>query len=181
MTELKIPNAEELTFKANGVDYFIEKSLSFDRYEMYQKLSIECGYDVSFNGMYEGLMKLFELQNQGKLADAAVLTHNLITGISNIGKRTNPVLAMCALFINKKDEDRDTINDEIISAKIADWKAEHIAMEFFFAIATATMTGFIKACEESTQSSFLMKKLRRVSKSNTSKEPKTELKSDGPN
>lgn len=165
MTELKIPNAEELTFKANGVDYFIEKSLSFDRYEMYQKLSIECGYDVSFYGMFEQLNKLFELQNQGKLADAAVLTHNLITGISNIDKRSNPVLSMCALFINKKDEDRNIISDEIVESKIADWKAEGIAMEFFFSIATGTMSGFTKACEGSSQSSFLMKKLRKVNKS----------------
>lgn len=170
MSELKKPDEKELSFNANGKKYTIEQSISFERYKLYQKLQIECGYDVSFYGMFEALQKLYALQNEGKLADAAVLTHNLMSGISNIDKRQVPVLEMCALFINTETEDRKIITQEIVDAKIKDWQEEGIAVDYFFTIATATMQNFTKACNEVSQSSFLMKKLRKVAKLNTQKD-----------
>lgn len=146
------------SFTANGVEYHIESSMSFDRYKMYQKLQVECGYDVSFYGMFEGLKKLYELQNAGKLADAAVLTHNLLTGLSNIDKRQIPVLEMCALFINVEGEDRRQITQELVDKKIDDWRKEGIAIEYFFTLAISTMQGYKSAYKEVSQLSSLKKR-----------------------
>lgn len=165
MTKLKKPEEGATEFEANGVKYFIEQSLSFDRYKMYQRLQIECGYDVSFYAMFENLKKLYELQNQGKLADAAVMTHNMISGITNIDKREIPVLTMCTLFINTEDEDRKEITQELVDKKIKDWRQEGIAIEYFFTVAIATMKNFMVAYSEVSQLSShrSQKKMRKNS------------------
>lgn len=162
MAELKTIDPKEKSFTANGVEYFIEQSLSFDRYKMYQKLQIECGFDVSFYGMATSLNDLYDLQNQGKLADAAILTHNLRTGIANIDKRNIPVLEMCSLFVNTKDEDRTIINQDMVDKKIENWRVEGIAIDYFFTLAISTIQNYMKIYNEISQASS-MKKIKKKS------------------
>lgn len=155
MTELKTPEKEAKSFTANGVEYFIEQSLSFERYKMYQKLQIECGYDVTFYGMFEKVKEAYGLLNKMKMADAAVILHNIMSGVSNVDKRQIPVLEMCALFINAKDENRNEINQDMVDKKIADWQQEGIAVDYFFSIAISTMQNFVTAYNEVSQLSSL--------------------------
>jgi hypothetical protein len=135
-------------FKANGKTYYIESHISIDRYLMYRKLEIQAGYDVGFYGMYETLKKCYDLCNQQKFADIAVLVNNTINGIVNVDKRRIPVLDMAALFINEKDEDRGVINDEIIERKITDWQAEGLSITPFFQLSTSFIKNFQKIYTE---------------------------------
>lgn len=150
--ELKTINLNEKSFKANGKEYFIESGLSFKRYRMYQMSQIECGYDVSFKTMFETLKKAYENLDKMKLAQSAVLIHNLLEGIAKVEERKIPVLSMCALFINEKDEDRTIITDEMVDRKIADWEAEGLEIHPFFQLALSSIQNFSNAWQEISRS-----------------------------
>lgn len=151
MKELKVIDLKEKKFTANGVDYYIESGLSFKRFRMYQKLQIECGYEVGFAGMFDKIKKIYDMCNAMKFADIAVLTSNILHGIAKVEERKIPVLSLCALFINTKDEDRSVINDDIVDKKIADWEAEGLDITPFFTLALSSMENFSKAWEEVTR------------------------------
>lgn len=151
MTQLKTIDLKEKRFTANGTEYFIESGLSFERFRMYQKLQIECGYESGFYGMFENIKKIYELCNGMKFADIAVMTSNILHGMAKVDERKIPVLNLCALFINTKDEDRKIINDDIVDKKIADWEAEGLDVTPFFQLALGSIQNFSKAWEEVSQ------------------------------
>jgi len=151
MKQLKLIDLKDKKFIANGAEYFIESGLSFERFRMYQKLQIECGYEVGFYGMFENIKKIYELCNGMKFADIAVLTSNVLHGMAKVDERKVPVLNLCALFINTKDEDRKIINDDIVDKKIADWEAEGLDVTPFFQLALGSIQNFSKAWEEVSQ------------------------------
>lgn len=149
--KLKTIDLNEKSFKANGKTYFIESSISFERFLMYQKLEIECGYEVGFYGMFEKIKKIYALCNETKFADIAVLCHNLMTGISKVDERKVPALQMCALFINEENEDRKIINDDIVDRKLKDWDAEGLDILPFFQLAANSIHGFSSVYKEISQ------------------------------
>lgn len=151
---LKVIDINSKEFVANGKTYYIESSLSFKRFLMYQKLQIECGYEVGFYGLYEKIKKIYELCDKMKFAEIAVLTHNIISGIAKVDERKIPALQLCALFINEKNEDRHIINDDIVDRKIADWEAEKLDILPFFQLAAISMKGFMDAYKEITQTTL---------------------------
>jgi len=118
---------------------------------MYQKLQIELGYEMGFEGVFKNIRKIYELCNQQKFADIAVLTHNILQGVKTVDNRRIPALEMCALFINTKEEDRGSINDDMVQEKIKDWQAEGLDVASFFAIAVAFIQGFVNGYKEITQ------------------------------
>lgn len=140
--------SKEKSFKANGTEYFVESGLSFDRFIMYQMLQVECGYDVSFSSMFENLKKAYGLLDKMKLADAAVTIHNILQGISKVEERKIPVLQMCALFINTKDENRRDINNDMVDKKIKDWTEEGLDIRPFFQLALSSIQNFSNAWQE---------------------------------
>jgi hypothetical protein len=129
-------------FEANGKKYFIESSLSFERYIMYQKLQLQLAFEPGFYGVYETLKKGFELCNQQKFADLAVLLHNTMSGIKTVDERSVPALSLCALFCNTADEDRKVINDDMIKRKMDDWQAEGLDILPFFQLAMDSIKEF---------------------------------------
>jgi hypothetical protein len=146
--ELKKIDLNAKSFIANGKEYFIEGSLSFERFLMYQMLQVEVGYDVSFEGMFNKVKEAFDLMNKLKLGEAAVVLHNIMSGVSNIDNRRIPVLNMCGLFMNTADEDRGTITNEMIDRKIEDWTKEGLDVLPFFQFAASSIKGFTAAYEE---------------------------------
>jgi hypothetical protein len=147
--ELKVIDfSKEKSFTANGKEYFVETGLSFDRFLMYQMLQIECGYDVSFSTMFDNLKKAYGLLDKLKLADAAVILNNLMHGISKVEDRKIPVLQMCALFINTKDENRKEITNDMVDAKIKDWTEEGLDIRPFFPLALSSIQNFSNAWQE---------------------------------
>lgn len=149
---LKQIDLKKKTFTANGVTYFIESSLSFERFLMYQKLQLEVGYETGFYGVFKGLERAYASCNDGKLADASVIIHNLMKGIKTVDDRRVPMLELVCLFINEKDEDRKIINDDMISQKISNWEAEGLDMMPFFHLAVSSIKNFSSVYTEFTQS-----------------------------
>lgn len=140
--KLKELDLSQKKFLANGKTYHIRKSMSFKRFREYEKLQIEVGYGSNFIQIYENVKQAYELVNKSAFADTAVKLYNILSGIKNIESRQMPALKICALFINAEDEDENTINDEMIDEKIADWEAEGYDIFPFFQLAVNSIPDF---------------------------------------
>ena len=67
LTSIEITDTE---FTANGKLYFIEPELSAERFRKMQELEIELGYGASYQQLFKGLQKSYDLLNEMKNADA---------------------------------------------------------------------------------------------------------------
>ena len=138
-------------FVASNTKYRVARSVSMDRWEAYELLSVEVGLGRSFAQLVQGLREAYDLTNQvasGKpvFADLAVLLRDLLMGVSSVSDgHTHPVLKMCCLFINYEGEDVRTISEEVIAKKLDDWRNEGIDMGFFFDFALRSIPGFFDA------------------------------------
>lgn len=150
MKKLKRLDLTTPRFKANGVYYNIEGGLSIERFCMYQILEKEAAFGTSFKDLFQNLKKVHELLNGVKFVEASVLLHNMMNGVAKLEEKQPTLLKMCALFINTDDEDRSTINEDMIAKKINDWKAEYDVRDFF-QVALNTMDGFIEIYEAVTR------------------------------
>ncbi|HYH14948.1 MAG TPA: hypothetical protein VD794_07005 [Flavisolibacter sp.] len=151
MAELPRIDLSKGEFTANGKRYIIESELSIERFSQYQMLEMELGYGLTFKSLYEKLTKVYEQVNKMKFADAAVQLDNIIRGVANIGKQDHAIFKMCALFCNTEGEDRSTINQDMIDAKIDDWKKEGIQASDFFRLASSTVRGLYEALQNTVQ------------------------------
>lgn len=151
MGELKTIDLNAKEFEANSKKYFIESSLSFDRYLVYQLLQIELGYGCSFENSVNTDKKIMELCNKEGChkGEIAILTHNKMSGIAEIEKRRVKAIEMCSLFINTENEDRKTITDEMILIKQKDWfEIEGLDIMPFFQLAMDSIKNFRKIYSE---------------------------------
>lgn len=139
MGELKTPELEAGSFTANGKVYKMESRISIARKIYSDKLMVELISGISPGALFNDLKKLYELCNERKFADVAVSLHNKMKGLQDWSNRRDPILALCALYLNTDDEDRKVINDEMVKAKIADWEAEGIEYGFFSLMARALL------------------------------------------
>jgi hypothetical protein len=151
---LKVIDLNVGSFMANGKEYFIEKSISQERFMMYQKLQIELTYQTGFAGMYRAMQNIFELCNKQKLADVAVIAHNALNGIKITEDKRIPALELAALFVNEKDEDRKIINQDMVDKKLKDWEAEGLDITPFFQLAINSIAGFKEIYNELIQTSL---------------------------
>lgn len=118
-------------FETPNHKYFIHKSMSVERFKAYQKMQIELGYSIGFSGIYNALIRAYELLNKQQFADAAVLLHNSASSMKGMDEREHPVMVMCALFINREGENVDVVDEAVIQDKIDDWKQSGVPMDFF--------------------------------------------------
>lgn len=149
--KLKKLNPEARSFEAGGKEYFIETQLSISRFHQYQIYEKEAGFGMSFKDMFSNLIKMREELNKVKFVDCAVRLDNLINGMAKLEEKEHTLLKMCALFMNTKDEDRGDINDDMITAKIDNWKNEY-EVNGFFTLALNTVNGFFTIYKEMHQS-----------------------------
>lgn len=145
------PNFTE--FEANGNKYVVSKHISAERFKEYEKLVPNLTYGLSFQEIYKQLGKLYNHLNKQSFADAAVICHNIMGGIRQIDdvKRIHPALEMCALVINRENEDTRVYNRELMLAKINDWQEEGLDMMSFFRFALNIIEGFRETLIESTR------------------------------
>lgn len=139
---LKRISLEEGRFSANGKEYFIEGSLTIERYAQFQILEKELAYGLTTKGMYDELNQLLKLMNKLMFVDCAIRLNNLVRGVSKLEEREPVVLKICALYCNTADENRAVITDDMISQKIQDWKKEGLDMRDFFGLASSSVNGF---------------------------------------
>lgn len=155
-------------FEASGTKYRVARSVSMDRWEAYELLSVEVGLGRSFAQIMQGLREAYDLTNQvasGKpvFADLAVLLRDLLMGAASVNDgQAHPVLKMCCLFINYEGEDVRTITDEIITKKLDDWRNEGIDMGFFFGFALRSIPGFFDAYKAVTHGTLSGQKMEPV-------------------
>jgi hypothetical protein len=139
-------------FTANGKEYFIEGSMTIERYAQFQIYEKELAYGFSTKGIYEELKQILKLMDKLMFTDCAVKLNNLTRGVAKIEEREPVVLKICALYCNTQDEDRTIINEDMISKKIQDWKAEGIDIRDFFALAFNSVNGLLEIYRSVTQS-----------------------------
>lgn len=127
----------------SGKEYKIINSLPVGRFMAFEKLQAHVGWGLDFYSMFQKLKSLYDLLNDKKFADAAVMVHNLMNGIArNIDKRHHPALQLCTLFIVAGDEDVSTWDEDSAAKKIEDWS--DIDSSDFFLLAANTVSGFIE-------------------------------------
>ena len=146
------PGTKEFT--ANGRRYVIESQISADRYSFYLRESVKFSFAQSVEQLFESFREIYNCTNNPKkgLGDVAVIARDAMKGIEGIVKRVeDPVaLRLCCLFINRDDEDRRYIDEDLITSKIEDWIKEGIDMASFFQLASATIAGLKMLYEESS-------------------------------
>jgi len=148
---LKRIDLETGVFEANGTRYFIEGGLTIERYAEAQILEKEMGYGITFKAFFEKLQTAYTLLNKQKPMDAGVLLNDLIRGMGKLHEREPLVLKICALYINSEDEDRSAFTQDMITKKIADWKAEKMDIRDFFHVASSSINGYIEIYQTVTR------------------------------
>lgn len=151
-------NFKEIDFKskefmANGHKYIISDKITIRRFAEYQKLMPRLTYGLGFDEIFKNLKTAYANLNKQNFADAAIIIHNVMNGISNVeeSSRIHPALKMAALFINRENEDIKDYNEELIKEKIEDWAKEGFNMSDFFTMSLNSISGFREAYQEYIQ------------------------------
>lgn len=149
MTTLKRIEKDSKAFTANGIEYFISNNLSLKRFREFEKLKIEFDLSLSVLKAKSNFIAIFNKLNENKPAEAAVIAHNMANGIEMQTKREhNPILYMCALFINRKDEDIKTFDEKLMEDKVEDWAKEGYDVADFFSLAKVLSKSYTPVLEE---------------------------------
>lgn len=131
-------------FTANGHKFTVSDRITAEKYKQYEKLVPSLTFGLTFQDVYNGLHKVFNLLNKQEFANAAVVTHNLMSGIKKIDdeSRIHPALLMAALFILRDDEDGTVYDHALNLEKINDWQKEGLDMMYFFGLSLNSIHGF---------------------------------------
>ena len=105
--------------------------LSFMRYRELPRINLEFGFSVSFIDLFKNVRATYDLLNQVKFADAAVLLHNILYGVVSLEEKDDPAWRICALFINEEGEDLAVYDEAKARDKIECWSKELDCLPFF--------------------------------------------------
>ena len=119
------------SFEAGGHTYHINRTgrLSMVRDEWLDTFGFWAMMGRQASAFLAEQQRLFNLLNQGQVAEAAVISHNLINGAKDLITKKNPLYYICSLFINREGEDIQAYTLDYGEQKIKDW-GKHDA--FFF-------------------------------------------------
>lgn len=144
MKKLKTVDLSKPSFMANGHEYFIDANrISLRRWKEYEKLGPRISFGIDFERMFAQLNEAFNALNGKNIATASVIIHNVMSGVKDIldEKRVHPSLMMCALLINRKDEDPGEYSERMMLEKISDWEEEGLDVMPFFSFALKSING----------------------------------------
>jgi hypothetical protein len=155
MTTLKEVDFSKKVFECDGIKWYVEDSISFARYMALEEIALEFGFSATFADLFKNLRKMWDLHNQLKFAETAVIMHNMMRGIVSLeDKKQDASLRICALFINSEDEDRAEYNEAKMLDKISRWGKECNVRPFFH-LAASVVNGWLPAYKLTLNSSFL--------------------------
>jgi hypothetical protein len=138
-------------FECGGRTFYVQDSLSFNRYRELQRLSIEFGFSTTFIDLFKNINKCYDfVQTNKNWGDLAVTLYNVMVGISKLEEKEDPALRLCALFINEKDEDVTVIDELKMKDKIECWSKE-LSVNPFFQLAASYVNGWMPAYEVTTR------------------------------
>lgn len=149
--ELRKLEAGTQYFDCGGKKYYISDKLSFIKFQKLSEWSLEFGFSATFKDIFTGLKKAYELVNQTKFADTAVVLHNMMSGIVNLEQKDNVAFRMCALFILEEGENEIEYNEAKINEKIDNW-AKELDAGFFLNFAASIVPNWISAYKLVSQS-----------------------------
>lgn len=109
-------------FECQGRKFILKESLSFVRYRELQKLNLEFGFSATFYDIFKNIETAWNLLNSVKLAEAAVVLHNIMHGVVSLDEKEDPALRLCALFIDEEGEDPTKYDEAKMKEKIDYWK-----------------------------------------------------------
>lgn len=138
-------------FECGGRKFYISDKMSFIKFEKLSEWSLEFGFSATFKDIFTQLKRLYEVLNQTKFADAAIICHNIMTGIVNLEQKDNAAFRICALFILEEGENEIDYNEAKISEKIECWSKE-LEVSFFLNFAAAIIPKWIAAYRLVSQS-----------------------------
>jgi hypothetical protein len=147
-----IPGSKEF-YGISGKKYFIETGINRKRYRMFKEAQIKLGYGFDFKGLFDIFEAIYEAVPNNRTNDIAVHARDGMQAVADVmDGREEPIIEICALFINTEDEDRTIMNDEIIRAKAEDWN--DIEMESFFLLALSFIPNFADVYKRLSQATF---------------------------
>lgn len=140
-------------FKVGDKEYFLEPHVSLDRYKMMLKLELEIGYQTNFSKHFKSLEKLAESLNKLQLMDSCVQLRDIMDSVRRLDDKHDemPVIKYCALIFNTKDEDRNAVDEQLMTEKIKDFKASGISASSFFAVVLRSVNGLLQIYRANTQ------------------------------
>lgn len=144
MAELRKLEAGTKYFECGGKKYYISDKMSFIKFEKLSEWSLEFGFSATFKDIFTQLKKLYELLNQTKFADSAIICHNIMSGIVKLEQKNNVAFRICALFILEEGENEIEYNEAKTNEKIDNW-AKELDAAFFLNFAASTIPNWISA------------------------------------
>jgi len=153
MNELRTVDFTNSSFECGGKTWIISKTLSFERYKKLQEYILEFGFSATFSDIFKQVRKAWDYLNGLKLAEGAVVLHNVLSGISKLETKYDVSFRIAALFINTEGEDLADASDEHIASKIEVWSKELDAIPFFH-FAASLSREWIAAYNISTLDTF---------------------------
>ena len=136
---------------AGGEQYFIQYSLSTNRYVEYLKRIPRLTFHATFAGMYDTLSKIYTAASSGNdmiyaIGQARELSWNQLENIKRFDENEIPdILDFCCLFINKIGEDPSKFDHTIHEAKKAVISQEGYDISSFFTLAFSAIENFAAA------------------------------------
>lgn len=140
--ELKSIDFSKKYFECGGKKFYVKESLSFVRYRELQKLNLEFGYSATFHDTFKNIKTAWDFLNQTKLAEAAVVLHNIMYGVVSLDDKDDPALRICALFIDEEGEDPTVCDEGKMREKIDCW-AKELSVSPFFQLAANLIPDWI--------------------------------------
>jgi hypothetical protein len=151
MDSLRSVDFSKKHFECGGRKFTVKESLSFVRYRELQKLNLEFGYSATFHEIFTNIKTAWDFLNQTKLAEAAVVLHNIMYGVVSLDDKEDPALRICALFIDEDGEDPTVYDEGKMREKIECWGKE-LDVSPFFHLAGNLVMGWIPAYQNVSQS-----------------------------
>lgn len=148
-------------FTCGGRNFYIQDSLSFNRYRELQRISLEFGFSTTFLDLFKAVQKIRENLNSLKFVEAAVSTENILIGLANLEQKDDPALRLCALFINETDEDVTVFDEVKMKDKIECWSKE-LDVSPFFHLAVSLVHGWMPAYKATTESILQKEKEKKT-------------------
>ena len=145
MSELKIVDFKEKKFTCGGRTFYVQDSLSFNRFRELQRISIEFGFSTTFVELFKEIQKCYDfVQTNKNWGDLAVTLYNLLHGVASIESKDAAALRLCALFISEADEDITVFDEAKMKDKIECWSKE-LDVSPFFHLAACLVDGWMPA------------------------------------
>ena len=136
---------KEKKFECGGRTFYVQDSLSFNRFRELQRISIEFGFSTTFVELFKEIQKCYDyVQTNKNWGDLAVTLYNLLHGVSSIDNKDAAALRLCALFINEENEDVTVFDEAKMKSKIECWSKE-LDVSPFFHLAASLVDGWMPA------------------------------------